>query len=132
MGAKPRAYQLKRRRRHRAAGKGVLGEHLGEPLTLQGVADALFVSRTHLCTAFKQATGSSVGTYLHDIRMQRARELLRSTVLPVAEVSRAVGYARQSSFAEAFNEDAGITPTEWRRKVQQTVPLDELSAYVRV
>ncbi|MDO4290388.1 MAG: AraC family transcriptional regulator [Eggerthellaceae bacterium] len=98
--------------------KAYLGDHLGEPLTLQAVADALFVSRTHLCTAFKQATGASVGAYLHGVRMQRACELLRDTTLPVAEVSRAVGYARQSSFAEAFKEDAGITPTEWRKKVR--------------
>lgn len=95
--------------------KSLIDRHLDEPLTLQAVADGIYVSRTRLCTAFKQATGSSVGAYLRQARMRRACELLAGTSLPVAEVSRAVGYTRQSSFAEAFKQEARITPTEWRR-----------------
>lgn len=95
--------------------KELIEENLGDTLTLQGIADRIYVSRTHLCTAFKQETGMSVGEYLRDARMRRACELLSSTNLPISEVSRTVGYARQSSFAEAFKEHAGITPSEWRR-----------------
>lgn len=98
--------------------KDLINANMSDALTLQGIADSIYVSRTHLCTAFKQETGMSVGEYLRDARMRRARELLVSTSLPISEVSRAVGYGRQSSFAEAFKEHSGITPSEWRRGVR--------------
>lgn len=95
--------------------KALIDASIAEPLTLQAIADRIYVSRTHLCTAFKQETGGSVGEYLRSVRMRHARELLADTQLPISEISRAVGYSRQSSFAEAFKEDAGITPSEWRK-----------------
>lgn len=95
--------------------KALIDKRFGEALTLQSIADHIYVSRTHLCTAFKQETGASVGTYLREVRMRRAFELLSTTSLPVAEVSRAVGYSRQSSFAEAFKNETGITPSQWRK-----------------
>lgn len=98
--------------------KDLINANMSENLTLQAIADSIYVSRTHLCTAFKQETGMSVGEYLRDARMRRARELLTSTRLPISEVSRSVGYGRQSSFAEAFKEHSGITPSEWRRGVR--------------
>lgn len=93
----------------------LLEESLENPPTLQAMADQLFVSRTHLCTAFKRETGLSVGEYLNRTRLLRAQHLLATTALSIAEIARQVGYARQSSFSERFKEEVGITPTEWRK-----------------
>lgn len=92
----------------------VMEARFGEKLTLQSIADSVFVSRTSLCTAFKEETGMGVGDYLRTLRIDRAKELLQTTTLPIAEIARATGYTRQSSFAEAFKVTTGITPTEWR------------------
>ena len=94
----------------------LLERQLSDPPTLQAMADALFVSRTRLCTTFKRETGLSVGDFLNRSRIAHAQKLLATTQLSMAEIAAAVGYARQSSFAERFKEDTGITPTEWRRE----------------
>lgn len=91
---------------------------LCNPPTLQAMADALYVSRTRLCTTFKRVTGRSVGDYLHDARLERAKALLSETNDAISDIAAAVGYTRQSSFAERFKEDTGITPTEWRRGIR--------------
>ena len=95
--------------------KRLIDTHLSEPLTLQQIADHIYVSRTRLCVVFKQETGMSVGEYLRHARMRRACELLASSDMPVSDISRTIGYTRQSSFAEAFKGEVGITPSEWRR-----------------
>jgi AraC family transcriptional regulator len=48
-------------------------------------------------------------------RIERARDLLAQTVLPVAEVGLAVGYVTPSSFAASFRKLVGATPSEFRR-----------------
>lgn len=96
----------------------LIESNLRNPPTLQAMADALYVSRTRLCTTFKRETGCSVGEYLHAARLERAKVLLVETNDAISEVASAVGYTRQSSFAERFKEDTGITPTEWRRGIR--------------
>lgn len=96
----------------------LIESNLRNPPTLQAMADALYVSRTRLCTTFKRETGYSVGEYLHAARLERAKVLLVETNDAISEIASAVGYTRQSSFAERFKEDTGITPTEWRRGIR--------------
>lgn len=93
-------------------------QHYGEPLTLESVAQALFVSRTRLAAVFKEETGTTLGCALRAVRAEAACRLLAQTDRPVADVARAVGYARHSSFAEAFKAQTGCSPSQWRRQAQ--------------
>lgn len=93
----------------------IIGQNLSNPPTLQVLADMLFISRTRLCSSFKRETGFSVGEFLNFARIERAQILLANSQLPIGDIAAAVGYVRQSSFAERFKEETGITPTEWRR-----------------
>ena len=99
------------------AARRTIALHLGDALTLDGLAHDLFTSRTRLCAAFRQETGESVGTYIREARMRRARELLRCPLCSIAEVARAVGYPRTSSFTVAFERVHGCSPTAWRSLV---------------
>lgn len=88
---------------------------MGEKLVLSQVANELFVSRTALCDAFRSVVGKGAAACLADVRMERARELLVSTELPVSEIAARVGFAHQSSFCTAFKNRYRTSPTTLRR-----------------
>ena len=98
------------------AAKRHVALHLDAPLALDGLARDLLTSRSRLCAAFKQETGCSLGAYVRRARMRRACELLPIRSLGVADVARAVGYPRTSSFTVAFERETGLAPTAWRER----------------
>lgn len=89
--------------------------HLDEPLTIDRLAQALFVSRSTLCAAAQAADGMGVATRIRALRLARARNLLRDRRLTVEEVARRVGYPRATSFTAAFTRAYGLPPSAWRR-----------------
>jgi AraC family transcriptional regulator len=90
-------------------------DHLDQEVGLDDLAKLVHLSRFHFCTAFRLATGRTPHEWLVAQRIERARDLLAQTVLPVAEVGLAVGYVTPSSFAASFRKLVGATPTEFRR-----------------
>lgn len=88
--------------------------HLDEPISLQQLADVLHLSRYHFCSAFRRATGFTPHRWLVRLRMERARELLLDSRLPITEIALAVGYQTPSSFTYAFRLAFGTTPTAFR------------------
>ena len=94
----------------------LLERHLDTPLTLESIARELCVSRSRLAATYKAERGRGVAEELRDLRMERARELLAGTDLPLSEVGRAVGYPRPSTFATAFSREVGCSPAAWRKQ----------------
>lgn len=84
------------------------------PPTVDALARELYVSRSHLCAAFKRETGLAVGTYARHARMERAYRLLEDDALSVAEIAEALGYPSSSAFCHAFASAAGVSPRAWR------------------
>ena len=95
--------------------EALMAVRFAEPLTAQSIAAELYVSRSKLCESFRRMRGKGVAERLREERMKEARRLLASGTASVAEVARAVGYARASSFDEAFHREFGCSPTEWRQ-----------------
>lgn len=94
---------------------GIIDADLANVPLLDDLAHAVYTSRAHLCAAFKQEMGVSVGAYVRRRRMERAGDLLARTDLPVASVAWQVGYSNPGSFAEAFKRETGASPRTWRR-----------------
>ena len=82
--------------------------------TVADLATAVSVSRSVLDERFRQVLGRSPIRYLTEWRMHLAEDLLRSTQLPVAEISRRVGYDAEESFSRAFKRARGLAPATWR------------------
>lgn len=95
--------------------EALMRARFAEPLTAQSIADELYVSRSKLCEACRRVLGKGVAERLREERMKAARRLLANGTASVAEVARTVGYARSSSFDEAFRREFGCSPTEWRQ-----------------
>lgn len=88
-----------------------------EELSLNDVADYLGISVPYLAVLFKQETGKNFGTHLLDIRMGKAKELLKSSDEPISDIADKVGYNSPQYFAVCFKKYTGITPGNYRNQV---------------
>lgn len=94
----------------------VLADNLASPPSLEVLARRVGLSRSALCSGFRQILGQSVFDYVHGLRMQQALELLNERDASITQIAYAVGYNRASSFTVAVQRHFGATPSELRRR----------------
>jgi len=88
---------------------------LADPLTIDDMARTAMFSKYHFSRLFQRATGVSPRRFLSALRIQRAKELLVSTSLNVAEISHRVGYSSVGTFSSRFASSVGLSPIAYRR-----------------
>jgi len=94
----------------------LLEERLAQDVRLEELADLTGLSTFHLCRAFKRSTGLPPHRWRLARRIERARDILENTDLPVTEVAAAVGYDDPSQLASTFRKALGISPSQYRRE----------------
>ncbi|MDF2645431.1 MAG: hypothetical protein K0Q73_1236 [Paenibacillus sp.] len=94
-------------------------EHYAQKINLQEIADSLELSKGHLSSLFKQETGITIWNYVVSVRMDKARELLLQTPMRTYEVALQVGYEDQTHFSQLFKEHNGLTPSEYKRRMER-------------
>ncbi|SRR5690606_27474427 len=87
-----------------------LHDHYREHIELADLADQFFVSRHHLSREFRRHTGTTVITYVTDLRVDQARRLLVETDQPIGQIAESVGFATVTHFNRVFRERTGTTP----------------------
>ena len=92
-----------------------VNDHLSEDLGLPEMAGVANLSQHHFSRQFKRSTGLPPHRYVIGRRVERARELLSGTDLPVGDVAGAVGFANQSHLALHFRRHFGVAPSALRR-----------------
>lgn len=90
-------------------------ENLGESLTLDELARLANVSRFHFARLFRRSTGLSPMAYVERSRLQRAKDLIQSGRLSLAEIAALLGFADQSHFTRRFRRQYGYTPSAFAR-----------------
>lgn len=90
--------------------------NLHRKLSLDDLARSATLSGSHLCRLLKAETGISPGQYLQNLRIQKACELLATTLLSVKQVFLAVGYSDKGLFVRHFKKALIVTPSEYRAK----------------
>ncbi|MFD3262287.1 response regulator [Paenibacillus lentus] len=91
-------------------------EHFGDcTLTLESMAQQLQSSPVYLSRMIKQELDTSFNSYLTQIRIRRASQLLNGTDLTIADISRQVGYETQHYFSTAFKRTTGTSPLQYRK-----------------
>lgn len=91
-----------------------IGDNLDSRLTLSDIADTANLSPFHFSRLFKASTGLTPHQYVIEQRLQRARELLTGTDLPIHEVALQVGFADQSHLGRHMRRRYGVTPKSLR------------------
>lgn len=95
--------------------KEYIEEHIGEELTRENFASLVFLNADYLAKLFKQETGVSLGNYVIERKMARAKQLLTETTEPVNRIAIEVGYTNFSYFTKLFRKTAGMPPNEYRK-----------------
>lgn len=87
-----------------------IGSHLTEELSVDRIAESVYVSRYHLMHLFKEATGYTVGSYITEKRLLLARDLLKKgTSLTAACFD--CGFKNYSTFSRAYRKQFGVSPS---------------------
>ena len=88
-------------------------------LNLDEVADAVGLSKYHLCREFNHLYGISPGKYLANLRLQKSCALLlQSRQHTIAEIASMVGFSNDNYFCKVFRKAFGTTPTQYRLQNQ--------------
>ncbi len=95
--------------------KQFVQENYGRNITLEDVCRVVGFSSAYFSALFKKENGEGFSKYLTQVRIDRAKELLRETGLSVAEVCQAVGYSDRKHFTQTFHKMTGVNPAEFRR-----------------
>ncbi|RKN83777.1 helix-turn-helix domain-containing protein [Paenibacillus ginsengarvi] len=90
-------------------------EQLETDLSLQQIADLLQLSRPTLSKWFKEETGENFGDYLIRLRMDKAKEWLAYTDMPIKDISDRLRYTSVQNFSRIFKQSTGDTPGSYRQ-----------------
>ena len=90
-------------------------DHIRESLELGSISRAAGLSEFHFARLFKAATGNSPFQFVTRTRMERAKQLLRKTRLPIFEIAERVGYQKPSHFSARFCAVLGCGPDVYRK-----------------
>ena len=96
-------------------------EEPGRDWTVDLLATLGAMSRSVFAERFRSAIGQSPASYVTEVRMRSAKEMLDSG-RSVAETSRLLGYASDEGFSRAFRRHTGVTPSMWRASRRDAIP----------
>lgn len=89
--------------------------HYRQPLSRNAVAQRVALSPAYFSSLFKSHTGYSPVQYIHRLRLDRAKQLLRESGMPIWQVAEEVGFADSFYFTRLFTKETGMSPREYRQ-----------------
>lgn len=95
-----------------------IDRHYATPLTIEQLSREAALSPYHFIRLFRRVYKQTPHQYLIQQRIARAKELLRTTDLPITEICIAVGFESLGSFSTLFSKVAGISPSAYRSSVK--------------
>jgi AraC family transcriptional regulator, regulatory protein of adaptative response / methylphosphotriester-DNA alkyltransferase methyltransferase len=105
---------VERRRALFEEAKEIIEAEYPNDLELDQVARRLATSRRQLQRSFAEIGKTSFRSYVAEVRMQRALELLQAGTMPVRDVAASVGYRQPAQFAKTFRRHHGAPPSSFR------------------
>lgn len=82
------------------------------------ICDRFRISQSYLSHTFKQKTGLKLIDFIHMVRSEKIKELLKTTDLPISDIAKMSGYLNNSSMSRSFRRYEGQTPSEYRESHQ--------------
>ena len=106
---------------HIHAVKQYVFSNLSRTLTLEEAAEEVHLAPTYLCALFKKHTGQTFVEYVLAQKMEYAKRLMVVKELSLCEIAENCGYEDYKYFSYSFKKITGMTPTEYRRRMQKMV-----------
>lgn len=99
--------------------KDYIAKHLDENITRADLARTVYLSEGYVSRIFLKETGISLPNYIAERRIEKAKEYLEHSALPVSRIATEVGYNNFSYFSRTFRELTGCTPNEYRTRINK-------------
>ena len=91
-------------------------ENYDNDLSIQKIADHVFITPTYLCHLYKTKTGRTINQFILEVKMNKSRKLITETNMKIKEISEKMGYSNQNYFTRTFTKYFGVTPSTFRNK----------------
>ena len=99
--------------------KCYIQEHLSDTdLNRQQIADEIHINPDYMSHLFHKKTGVSLMSYISEQRINTAKRLLATTMLPLQQIAERVGFSNSSYFHRQFKKTVGVTPQQYRTERQ--------------
>ncbi|MGP7819533.1 response regulator transcription factor [Niallia sp. 01092] len=92
-------------------------ENFHRDVKLQELSDYFYISREYISRKFKQEFQVNISDYLANVRIEKAKSLLKNSKLKIFEIANMVGYQDDKYFRKVFKKIVGLTPNEYRALV---------------
>ena len=94
--------------------KQYIYDHYGEELSVEMLAEKVYMAPSYLSHIFKKETGLNLSRFIKNYRMEMAKKKLETTHEKIVTISYSVGYQNVSYFCQNFREYFGVTPQKFR------------------
>jgi AraC-like DNA-binding protein len=94
--------------------KEIIETSMENPYKIKELSRKIGLNEFYLKSGFKKLTGISIHQYTIQLRMERAKELILNTNLPIGEICNALGYTSRGHFSQLFLKYFGILPHQCR------------------
>lgn len=91
-----------------------ISENYSNNITTSRISKIFGYNEAYFCRLFKSTTGLNFSSYIRDLRLQKAKELLKKTPYSITHIASEIGYDNPTYFAKCFNKRYGLTPSEYR------------------
>ncbi len=89
--------------------------HFSHKIKLSDIASELHVNPSYFSALFSQEMGRSFTDYILELRINKAKDLLKNTNMDIVDVAASSGFENQSYFTKIFRKNTGLTPRHYRQ-----------------
>lgn len=93
----------------------VIGETIDQPMTIKELSRKVAMNECYLKKGFKALTGKTIHEYQQELRISKAKQMLKQEGISVSDVANSLGYSSISHFSTAFKKATGMKPCELLR-----------------
>ena len=91
----------------------IVNNFMNSSLRLEDIAQANYISTSHLCSIYRRSTGLTVGDYILNTRMHHAEILIRNGHRNIASIAEMCGYDDPGYFSKCFRKKFGVSPKQY-------------------
>lgn len=96
--------------------KSYIYNHYGDDLSLEILAEYVYMTPSYLSSIFKKETGMGINSFIKNYRMEKAKDMIENTNIKIKKIGNLVGYSNTSYFCQSFKEFYGLTPEKYRQR----------------
>lgn len=97
--------------------KYILDHYSDERLSISQIAGKMYLSPNYLSLLFKKDTGKTINQFITEVRIEKAKALLKKDRTPLSSIAEKIGYHDANYFSKAFKKETGVTPKAYRESI---------------